>query len=226
MLISTAKENDFHGIEEIWKQLFTTDPKYLSIMFGEIIPRCTNYTCKEDGKIVSALSLMPMKFIDSTTGTTLKGWYMFGVGTLKEYWGKKLAAKTIAAAIEDMGRKGYQFIFERPANQALNNYYLNLGFSKQLEYIPHIFKTNSSSSTGNIENIAANILQEISSTCPKRFEWEDIDILKSLIALGELEFNNTFYPQNTPEGTFIAVKPLGNTQSEIFNKTFFCFPME
>ena len=221
-----ATEKDFEGIKEIWEEHFTTDQEYLSIIFGEIIPRCTNYVYKVGEKVVSILSLMPMKFIDSSNNKPLNGWYMFGVATHKEYWGKRLAAETIKTASEELEEKGYKFIFERPANQSLNQYYLNLGFSKQLGYIPYQFKGLEHGSTRNIESKANQIVGEISNSFTKRFEWENLEILKGLIKLGEVEFNNTIYAKTPPEGVFIAIKPLGNTQPEIFNNTFFCFPME
>ncbi len=224
MPVTIATNNDLKGIRAIWEEHFTTDSNYLTILFEEIIPLCTNYVYKEDNTVISTLSLMPMRFINGNDKMPSAGWYMFGVATLKDFWGKKLAASTILHAIKEMKAKGYQFIFERPANQSLNKYYLNLGFSHQLKYIPHTF--NITCSTENITNNAEHIIKDIAKTFPKRFEWEKTDLLKGLIKLGEIEFNNIEYQKNPPQGTFIAINPIGEIKPEIFNDTFFCFPME
>ena len=245
-----ADIEDFVGIREIWEEQFTTDNAYLEIMFGEIMPQCTSYVCKENGRIISVLSLMPMIFINDETQMKLNGWYMFGVATLKEYWGKRAAARLIGYATTTLQEQGYSFVFERPASQTLNNYYLNLGFTKQLEYIPHTFKTQKAeSSTGNIIDkytkvesicgethatseaasgiiLAENILEEIRTVHKKRFEWKNIHTLRSLVRIGELDFHNATYCKTPPQGVFISIKAMNQTPEEIFNNSFFCFPME
>lgn len=233
MQFAKADIEDLAGIRAIWEEQFTTDSEYLSIMFGEIMPECTSYVCREDSKIISALSLMPMLFTDDSTGAKLSGWYMFGVATLKEHWGKRAAAQIIERASREAAKDGYSFIFERPANQNLNKYYSDLGFTKQLQFIPHTFKTTpTDSSTRNInrhtsiKEAAKSILQEIRQTHSKRFEWKNLSILQSLIKLGELEFHNTTYCKTPPEGVFISIKAMNAIPEETFNKSFFCFPME
>lgn len=228
-----ADIQDLAGIRTIWEEQFTTDCTYLDMMFGKIMPQCTSYVCKEGAKIISVLSLMPMRFIDDMAGIKLNGWYMFGVATLKEYWGKRIAAQTIEYTSSCLEKDGYSFIFERPAKQTLNGYYTKLGFSKQLGYIPHHFKTaQNHGSTGNIiaetdaKIIAKTILEEIRESHPKRFEWKNLTILQPLIEIGELEFHNATYCKTPPEGVFISIKAMNKTPEEIFNNTFFCFPME
>ena len=233
MHFAKADIEDLAGIRSIWEEQFTTESEYLDIMFGEIMPHCTSYVCKEGTRIISALSLMPMHFIDDTTCTRLNGWYMFGVATLKEYWGKRIAAKSIEYASSIIEKDGYSFIFERPASQTLNEYYSKLGFSKQLEYIPYHFKASESyGSTGNIitesgiKDLAKTVLEEIRNNHCKRFEWKNLSILQSLIKIGELEFHNTTYCKTQAEGVFISIKTMNAIPDKIFNQTFFCFPME
>ena len=233
MQFAKADIEDLKGIRSIWEEQFTTESGYLDIMFGEIMPQCTSYVCKDGSKVISVLSLMPMHFIDNNTGIKLNGRYMFGVATLREYWGKRIAAQAIDYASSQMEKDGYSFIFERPATQTLNRYYSKLGFTKQLEYIPHHFKTpKSHGSTGNIitesdiKDLAKTVLEEIRNNHSKRFEWENLSILQSLIKIGELEFHNTTYCKTPPEGVFISIKTMNGTPEEIFNQTFFCFPME
>ena len=222
--ILPATTEDLKGIRAIWEEQFTTDEPYLSIMFNEIMPLCSNYICKENGKIVSALSLMPMTFIDSNNSAQLEGWYMFGVATLKEYRGRKLAAQTIEYAVFCKEKEGYSFIFERPAEQSLNEYYSKLGFTKHLQRIPHLFSDHPKE--GSTRNTTETVLKEIRSNFKKRFEWQNIKILDALIKLGELEYHNATYCKTPQKEVFISIKANKQIPEAIFNETFFCFPME
>lgn len=234
MGISPASCADLKGIRAIWEERFTTDKEYLEIMFNRIIPFCTSYVYKnEAGKILSAASFMPMEFIDTSKQKSLEGWYMFGVATLENASGNRHAAKTILYAIDKISTKGYHFIFERPANQDLNSYYLKLGFSKSIKRIPFIFKTGSiTGSSGNKQGTnktkytAQCILEQIEEQFKKRFVWKAPDILEGLIELGEVEYHNSTLSSITKEDTYIAINPLNGVTPETFNNTFFCFPME
>ena len=221
---SLARQEDLKEIRAIWEEQFTTDEPYLSVMFSYIMPLCSNYICKENNKVAAALSLMPMTFIDSSNGIRLEGWYMFGVATLKEYWGKKLAAQTIEYAASCKEEEGYSFIFERPAQQSLNGYYSKLGFTTHIQRIPHLFHTQFK--TGSTRNTAEAILEEMRSDFPKRFEWQNIKILEGLLRLGELEYHNVNHCNTPLKEAFISIRTSKNISEEIFNNTFFCFPME
>lgn len=230
MAIVIATYSDFKGIRTIWEKRFTTESEYLEVMFTRIMPQCTSYIYRnDDGEILSVASFMPMKFIDSTQNIVMHGWYMFGVATLEKAEGKRLAASTISYAIDDISTKNYQFIFERPANQQLNNYYLKLGFSKTLKRAPFTFNNRKERcSPGNISEVypqkplPEHIVEQINKNFKRKFLWENLEILQSLIDLGELEA----HPTEVPDETYIAINPLNGTASETFDNAFFCFPME
>lgn len=233
MPIKVASREEFEGVRKIWEEQFTTDTEYLQTMFTRIMPLCTSYIHKEGDKILSVASFMPMQFKDSSSGTELLGWYMFGVATLKEAQGRKLAAGIILEAIKEFGSKNYHFIFERPAYQSLNHYYLKLGFSKPEKKIPYRFSwLDNHCSTGNIttekhlRTLSEKVLQDIRSNFSKRFEWAHPQLLLGLTALGEIQYNNENLNNSTKEETYIAIHPLNNTDPTLFNNVFFCFPME
>ena len=233
MPIKVASREEFEGIRRIWEEQFTTDTEYLQTMFTRIMPLCTSYIHKEGDKILSVASFMPMQFKDSSSGTELLGWYMFGVATLKEAQGRKLAAGIILEAIKEFGSKNYHFIFERPAYQSLNSYYLKLGFSKLEKKIPYRFSwLDNNCSTGNIatekhlRTLSEKVLQDIRSNFSKRFEWAHPQLLLGLTALGEIQYNNANLNNSTKEETYIAIHPLNNSDPTLFNNVFFCFPME
>lgn len=226
--------DDFMGIRKIWEERFTSCRIYLDTIFSKVFPLCRSYICIHNQKVASVISLMPMKFISPTLRSPLKGFYMFGVATTESEEGNRLAAGLIEYASGQLSMEGYDFIFERPANQSLNNYYLKLGFTKSITRLPYLFKiTESNGSTENIHRIndvktlSEEVLSKIRIEFPKRFEWETSQILEGLIALGELEENNNnFSPCLIKDETYIAIKNLTNLSCDIYNDSFFCFPME
>lgn len=230
--IASCKE-DFEGIRKIWEERFTTDVPYLNTLFSRIMPHCRSYIHSINGEVLSVISLMPMVHY-TDKGSTGNGWYMFGVATLKRAEGKNLAANLIKRAEEKLKSEDYSFIFERPANQSLNKYYLNLGFSISIPKLPYPFNmldchTNEPDKTENIlerslpEAITSGIMKDFKS----KFIWEKPEILQGLIALGELREHLLGYtPTPDQKETYIAVNPLNSPDPEIYRNTFFCFPME
>lgn len=230
--IASCKE-DFDGIRKIWKERFTTDAIYLNTLFSRIIPHCRSYIHQGNGEILSVISLMPMIHY-TKEGSTGNGWYMFGVATLRKAEGKRLATNLIKRAEEDSKTEGFSFIFERPASQSLNKYYLNLGFSISIPKFPYPFNildchTNKTEQTGNSleTTLSEAITKGINSDFERKFIWAEPEILEGLIALGELREHLMCYtPAPDSKETYIAVNPLNSPNPEIYRNTFFCFPME
>lgn len=244
MGIRIAREDDFKGIRNIWEERFTTDKNYLDTLFSHIMPYCRSYVFCENGKILSAISLMPMLFVNSelgerSSGNTysrkkIKGWYMFGVATLLHAEGRKLAQSIIREATQELETEGFGFIFERPANQSLNRYYLNLGFSISIQKYPFQFNNikygeilAAQSGGAALAEISSKVKAAIGENFTKRFIWSNHHILEGLIKLGELRDHILTYKENPPENeTYIAVNPLKTRNPEQYKETFFCFPME
>ena len=231
--IRIATSEDHPWIRRIWEKIFTTDKQYLDTIFSEVFPYCKSYIYVENNEVLSVASLLPMQLHSPQTGSPLRGFYMFGVATLTKAQGRKLAANIIQHLSSKLAAEGYEFIFERPANQELNNYYLNLGFSIQLPKIPHKFNLHETTcSPGNntaifnSKSCAEDILNSIRENFSTRFEWENTESLEGLINLGELKEHNMTYTDTPNKEVYIAVKPLNKVKSSIFNNAFFCFPME
>lgn len=233
--ISIATAYDLLKIRAIWDEMFPAEKEYQDFIFSEIIPLCTNYIIKEcSGAVVSVISLMPMNFVNDIEMLQLKGWYMFGVATKSGFEGKGYASTLISHAISELQRNGYDFIFERPANQELINFYLKFGFTKlikkqrySLRHIQTLKITPYNTPQRDIETISDQILTEIRDDFKTRFEWANTTFLKKLIELGEIDRHNELQTsESLQERCFIAVKILNNTPDSIFNDAFFCFPME
>lgn len=233
--ISIATAYDLLKIRAIWDEMFPAEKEYQDFIFSEIIPLCTNYIIKEcSGAVVSVISLMPMNFVNDIEMLQLKGWYMFGVATKSGFEGKGYASTLISHAISELQRNGYDFIFERPANQELINFYLKFGFTKlikkqrySLQHIQTLKITPYNTPQRDLETISDQILTEIRDDFKTRFEWANTTFLKKMIELGEIDRHNELQTsESLQERCFIAVKILNNTPDSIFNDAFFCFPME
>lgn len=230
--IASCKE-EFEGIRKIWEERFTTDTHYLNTLFNRIMPHCRSYIHKENGEILSVISLMPMIHY-TNEGSTGNGWYMFGVATLKKAEGRRLAANVIKKAEQELRTENYSFIFERPANQSLNKYYLNLGFSVNIPKLPyplrleeHLKDKQEQTEFTTEETLTEAITRAIMKDFEKKFIWAKTEILKGLITLGELrEHLSGYTPAPNPAETYIAVNPLNSPNPGIYRNTFFCFPME
>ncbi len=231
--IKIATAEDFPWIRRVWEKIFTTDKQYLDTIFSEVFPHCLSYIYIENNEVLSVASLLPMLLHTPYKNTPLRGFYMFGVATLTKAQGRKLAANIIQHLSAELAAEGYEFIFERPATQGLNNYYLNLGFSVQLPKFPFKFKLqNTECSPGNsrealsLKSCAETVLESIRANFSTRFEWRERGSLEGLISLGELDAHNSSYTDTPKEEVFIAVQPLNGTDSSYFKDAFFCFPME
>lgn len=234
--ITIATEHDLPGIREIWEEKFPAEDEYQQTIFSEIIPLCTNYIIKEySGAVVSVISLMPMNFVNDIEMLQLKGWYMFGVATKSGFEGKGYASSLISHAIPELQRNGYDFIFERPANQELINFYLKFGFTKLIKKQRYSFQHhptlgNPSYSTTNkeVERCSKEVLAEIRNHFNTRFEWTNPTLLEKLVLLGEIERHNESQTEESfQEQCYIAIKTLNKELSpSVFRGSFFCFPME
>lgn len=211
--------SDFEGIREIWDEQFPADLEYQETVFSKILPLCKTYIIVQNdhsadsGKVLSIASLMPMIFIDPQSN--LKGWYMFGVATRGGFMGKGLASTLLKHIIRNESINDYSFIFERPANQHLIDFYLKFGFTK-------ILKKKECRFTGSTDSVL-----DVIKVFPKRFEWGSAELLESLVALGEIERHHELLTQESlDEECFIAVNPLNNTPESIFDDVYFCFTLE
>lgn len=224
--ICIARESDFINIRGIWDEQFPADEIYQNLVFSKILPLCKNYILKENGSILTIASLMPMHFIDSNISdeTTeeernLRGWYMFGVATKRGFEGKGLASTLLNHILLEERINGYDFIFERPANQSLINFYLKFGFTKFIKKKAYTFHPNNTNTQ--------SFLSDIENKFKRRFEWASTELLKNLIELGEIDRHIELQtPESLMEECFIAVKPLNNTPETAFDEAFFCFPLE
>lgn len=216
--INIANSYDLLQIREIWDEIFPAEKEYQDFMFSQIIPLCTSYVLKGDSRdVVSVASLMPMNFINEEMDIHLRGWYMFGVATKSGYEGNGYASALISHIISKSQTDGYDFIFERPANQELINFYLKFGFTELIKKQRYSF--------GHLKT--PKIITEIRERFKTRFEWANPILIDRLIQLGEIERHNELQTEESfEEKCYIAVRNLTKLPSHIFNNTFFCFPME
>lgn len=229
-MISLATPADFGAIRLIWEEQFPLSPaenEYYDTVFQHLIPLCTNYICKKEGKVISTASFMPLIFVNEPEQITLNGQYLFGVATKKEFQGIGLASDLIKKATSELKIKDTDFIIERPANQNLNDFYIKLGFTASIKKQKYEFYHTRFSSPAYTD-LYTDILSQIRNNFKIRFEWKNSSILKSLIMLGEVQRHNQLQTAELlSQKTYIALNILNKEISPtLFSEAFFCFTLE
>lgn len=118
-------------LSAIWKTCFNADDGFMKIFIDKCLPASVTYIVEEKGEIISSSTVMPLKYIGASAHT-MNGGYLYGVCTMPEYRGRRLAARLMEFAENDSMERGMEFMVTRPASASLFKYYENLGYSQYL----------------------------------------------------------------------------------------------
>lgn len=143
--IRIANKEDIPGIRQIWYDVFTTDPLYLSLIFKDLYPQIDAFVYQRDQQIISVAFAIPItasipynslqKSTSQSTHNTnslLKGRYLYGVATKATARGEGLSKKVVKKIQEYYRKKDEKFIIVRPAEETLFDFYRKQGFNKPL----------------------------------------------------------------------------------------------
>ena len=125
--IGVAKKEDKQAIAQIWREVFTSERLYLSIIFNDLYPHLTPFVYKIGDKVFSIAFAIPLSIGE------LKGEYIYGVATKREARGGGLASSLINHMESHFKNRGENFLLLRPAEEPLFEYYLKLGFTLPLK---------------------------------------------------------------------------------------------
>lgn len=125
-----SNDNDINALKAGWKHGFGDDDDFIDYFFTHYDNDDTRYFYRnKNGEIVAQLHAFI--FDDNTCGS--KGCYIYGVTTLPEYRGQRIAATMIQSTLVSLKAQGVAYavlIAEKPQLQA---WYETLGFIK----MPH-----------------------------------------------------------------------------------------
>lgn len=125
--IGVAQKEDKQAIVQIWREVFTSERLYLSIIFNDLYPHLTPFVYKIGGEVFSIAFAIPLSIGE------LKGEYIYGVATKGEARGGGLASSLINHIENHFKKRGENFLLLRPAEEPLFDFYLKLGFTLPLK---------------------------------------------------------------------------------------------
>ena len=121
-MIRFADINDREELTNMWCEVFGEDREVADMFFERIFSDCFAPTVKADGKIVSALFLLPCKLGD------FSGLCVYAAMTDKSFRGKGFMRKLLDFSDEFRKSKKLDFLFLVPAEKSLFEYYKKCGF--------------------------------------------------------------------------------------------------
>lgn len=120
-------------MESLWKETFGDSSDYVALIFESYFNPDRVVYREEKGEIVAALMGVPYAFAAGRTNgksEKLKGLYLCGLSTKKEYRHKGIMTSLIEQINERAKENGYDFTFLIPADEGLQRYYEDRGFLK------------------------------------------------------------------------------------------------
>lgn len=121
-MIRFADKNDREELTNMWCNIFGEDREVADMFFERIFPDCFAPTVRTDGKIVSALFLLPCKLGD------FSGFCVYAAMTDKAFRGNGFMRSLLDFSDEFRKSKNLDFLFLVPAEKSLFEYYKKCGF--------------------------------------------------------------------------------------------------
>ncbi len=126
MVIGFSNGNDKEGLYSLWRRVFGDGKEFLDKFFCAFYKDENTVVCRDNGKIVSMLFLIPTDIIIENAG--FKAYYIYAAATDEGCRKQGIMSKLLAFAREYSEAAGIDFLFLHPANGALYNYYEKNGF--------------------------------------------------------------------------------------------------
>lgn len=127
-MICNPSDSDLNQIREIWKLCFGDDDETVDFYFSTCFSNDDCYVYKTDGKVVSALQMIPCDISDGKK--TYNSKYMYAVCTHPSYQGKGYMTALIEEACRTEFSKGIKAVICVPATESLFGFYSRFGFVK------------------------------------------------------------------------------------------------
>ena len=121
-------------VRELWRRVFEDPERFIDLYFTEVYKDEYNYFCHLDGKVVSALQMLP--FTVKYHGLKAESVYVSGVATLPEYRGRGIAGTLLRKAHYSVFCQGAVFAQLIPAGEGLFKWYEGKGYSCVARCVP------------------------------------------------------------------------------------------
>ena len=125
MELRLATQLDKHGLYALWQEAFGDSKETINLFFDAAdyknIP-----VISENGKIVSALYLIPTEIVSGSK--KFSAYYIYAAATLKSQRKKGLMAKLLEFCSQLAKDRNIDYLFLKPEEEKLFNYYEKQGF--------------------------------------------------------------------------------------------------
>lgn len=126
-------------ILDLFNICFPGEEKFADWFFNKVYDYKNTLVYEDNGKIIAALQMIPVKLSDGEK--IYSSSYLYGVGTLPEYRGKGIMARVINFSFEEDRKKGTDYSILIVQEQSLLNYYRRFGFEKYFSVGEKCFDT-------------------------------------------------------------------------------------
>lgn len=119
-------------IVSLWRTCFGDSEAFISLYFDRVYKDENTMTIEKDGKIVSALQIIP--YTMTYLGTEISVAYISGACTAPEERGQGLMRQLLQETFEEMKRREVTISALIPANPWLFDYYREQGYTEAFDY--------------------------------------------------------------------------------------------
>lgn len=119
-------------ILNLWRTCFEDSEAFIDLYFDRVYKEENAITIERDGKIVSALQMLPYTMM--YLGTEIQVAYISGACTVPEYRGQGLMRQLLQEAFEEMRKRNVTLTALIPADPWLFDYYREQGYTETFDY--------------------------------------------------------------------------------------------
>lgn len=134
--VKLLTNKDTLSIHNIWRECFTQDIDYINDFINYCFPHSTTWGIfTNSSEAVAMLSLLPSYaiIVNSTEiSSNIKGAYVYGVGTLKNYRGRGYSRILMNEALKYATTNSLDYVLVKPAEESLFDLYEKQSFNKTL----------------------------------------------------------------------------------------------
>lgn len=126
MVTEFSNGNDKEGLYSLWQRTFGDSREFLDEFFSAFYKENNTVVCRDNGKVVSMLFLIPSDIV--IKGISFSAYYIYAAATDEKYRKQGIMSRLLAFSGEYSEKTGIDFLFLHPASNGLYNYYEKNGF--------------------------------------------------------------------------------------------------
>lgn len=130
-------DDDKLQLIDLWRTSFDDSEEFINLFFDRVYRKENALFIKENGRIVSALQMLP--YVMTYYGTEISVSYIYAACTLPSERGKGLMRRLIQEAFDVMGKRKVALTVIIPAEPRLFDYYRKAGYTEAFDYSEEMY---------------------------------------------------------------------------------------